>query len=92
MVKNPHINAGDLRDAGSIPGWGRSPGGGHGNAKAFSKAYQNTCQIDTNFTTVRYYVTLLPFTTYVFDVYMFAMCILLKMWFNISGINLFSYV
>ena len=24
-------NAGDLRDMGSIPGWGRSPAGGHGN-------------------------------------------------------------
>ena len=24
-------NAGDLRDTGSIPGLGRSPGGGHGN-------------------------------------------------------------
>ena len=31
MVKNPPDNAGDLRDAGSIPGLGRSPGGGHGN-------------------------------------------------------------
>ena len=31
MVKNPLANAGDLRDMGSIPGLGRSPGGGHGN-------------------------------------------------------------
>ena len=31
MVKNPHANAGDLRDAGLLPGSGRSPGGGHGN-------------------------------------------------------------
>ena len=31
MVKNPPVNAGDLRDAGSIPGSGRSPGGGNGN-------------------------------------------------------------
>ena len=31
MVENPPANAGDLRDAGSIPGWERSPGGGHGN-------------------------------------------------------------
>ena len=31
MVKNPPANAGDLRDIGSIPGSGRSPGGGHGN-------------------------------------------------------------
>ena len=30
MVKNPPANAGDARDAGSVPGLGRSPGGGHG--------------------------------------------------------------
>ena len=31
MVKNPPANVGDARDVGSIPGLGRSPGGGHGN-------------------------------------------------------------
>ena len=31
MVKNPPANPGDIRDTGSIPGSGRSPGGGHGN-------------------------------------------------------------
>ena len=31
VVKNQPANAGDVRDAGSIPGLGRSPGGGHGN-------------------------------------------------------------
>ena len=31
VVKNPPANAGDVRDAGSIPGSGRSPGGEHGN-------------------------------------------------------------
>ena len=31
MVKNQPANARDIRDAGSIPGWRRSPGGGHGN-------------------------------------------------------------
>ena len=31
MVKNRPANAGDLREAGLIPGPGRSPGGGHGN-------------------------------------------------------------
>ena len=30
-VKNQPANAGDIRDVGSIPGSGRSPGGGHGN-------------------------------------------------------------
>ena len=30
-VKNLLASAGDVRDAGSIPGLGRSPGGGHGN-------------------------------------------------------------
>ena len=28
MVKNPSARAGDDRDSGSIPGSGRSPGGG----------------------------------------------------------------
>ena len=31
VVKNPPVNAGDIRDTGSIPGYGRSPGGGQGN-------------------------------------------------------------
>ena len=31
VVKNPSASAGDVRDSGSIPGSGRSPGGGHGN-------------------------------------------------------------
>ena len=36
MVKYPTANAGDARDAGSIPGLGRSPGGGHGNPLQYS--------------------------------------------------------
>ena len=31
VVKNPPANVGDARDAGSIPGLGRSSGGGNGN-------------------------------------------------------------
>ena len=31
VVKSPSAKAGDIRDAGLIPGLGRSPGGGHGN-------------------------------------------------------------
>ena len=31
VVKNLPSNAGDIRDMGLNPGWGRSPGGGHGN-------------------------------------------------------------
>ena len=31
MVKNPPASAGAARDMGSIPGSGRSPGGGSGN-------------------------------------------------------------
>ena len=30
VVKNPPANAGDIRDMGSIPGLGRSPGEGNG--------------------------------------------------------------
>ena len=36
MVKNPPANAGDIRDMGSIPGSGRSPGGGHDNPFQYS--------------------------------------------------------
>ena len=36
MVKNTPANAGDIRDMGSIPGSGRSPGGGHGNPLQYS--------------------------------------------------------
>ena len=36
VVKNPPANAGDARDRGSIPGSGRSPGGGHGNPLQYS--------------------------------------------------------
>ena len=31
VLKNPPANAGATGDLGSIPGSGRSPGGGHGN-------------------------------------------------------------
>ena len=37
MVKNLPANAGDTRDVVSVPGLGRSPGGGHGNP------LQNSC-------------------------------------------------
>ena len=36
MVKNTPANAGDIIDMGSIPGSGRSPGGGHGNPLQYS--------------------------------------------------------
>ena len=36
LVKNPPANAGDISDAGSILGLGRSPGGGHDNPLQFS--------------------------------------------------------
>ena len=36
MVKNPTANAGDVRDPGSIPGSGRSPGEGNGNPLQYS--------------------------------------------------------
>ena len=36
VVKNPPRSAGDARDAGSIPGLGRSPGVGTGNPLQYS--------------------------------------------------------
>ena len=37
VIKNPLANAGDTKDEGSIPGLGRSPGGGNSNP------LQNSC-------------------------------------------------
>ena len=36
VVKNPPANVENVRDMGSIPEWGRSPGGGHGNPLQYS--------------------------------------------------------
>ena len=36
VVKNLTANAEDMRDLGSIPGSGRSPGGGHGSQLQYS--------------------------------------------------------
>ena len=36
MVKNLFADAGDIRDVGSIPGLGRSPGGGSDNPLQYS--------------------------------------------------------
>ena len=36
VVKNLKVNAGDIRDADSIPALGRSPEGGHGNSLQYS--------------------------------------------------------
>ena len=36
VVKNPTVNAGDIKDSGLLPEWGRYPGGGHGNPLQYS--------------------------------------------------------
>ena len=36
VVKNPPAKAGNVRDTGSIPPPGRSPGGGYGNPLQYS--------------------------------------------------------
>ena len=40
VVKNLHASAGDARDLGSIPGWGRSPRGGYGNPLQYILAWR----------------------------------------------------
>ena len=42
VVKNPPANAGDIRDMGSIPESGRSPGRRHGNPLQYS-CLENSC-------------------------------------------------
>ena len=46
VVKKLPANAGDIRDAGSIPGLGRTPGGGHGNPIQYS-CLQNSMDRET---------------------------------------------
>ena len=46
MVKSPPASAGDVRDVGSIPGLGRSPGGGDGNPLQYS-CLENTTDRST---------------------------------------------
>ena len=41
VVKNLPANAGDVRDAGSISGSGRSPGGGHGKSYSSILAWRS---------------------------------------------------
>ena len=36
VVKNPPVNAGDIRDTGLTPRLGRPPNGGHGNPLQYS--------------------------------------------------------
>ena len=36
VVKNQSANVGDIREVGSVPGLGRSPGGGHSNPLQYS--------------------------------------------------------
>ena len=36
VIKNQPASAGDIRDAGSVLGLGRSPGGGHGSPLQYS--------------------------------------------------------
>ena len=36
MLKNPPAIAGDIKNMRWIPGWGRSPGGGHDNPLQYS--------------------------------------------------------
>ena len=56
MVKNLPANAGDAIDSGSIPGLGKSPGGGNGNGQRSLAGYSlwgckesdMTLQLDTH--------------------------------------------
>ena len=47
MVNNPLSNAGDIRDVGSIPGLGRSPGGRHGNPLQYALLSRGSQRLET---------------------------------------------
>ena len=42
VVKNVSADEGDIREVGSIPGWGRSPGIGNGNLLQYSYLENST--------------------------------------------------
>ena len=48
VVRNLLASAGDGRDTGLIPGWGRSPGEGHGNPLQCSKRASQVAQVKKN--------------------------------------------
>ena len=50
--KNPPVSAGATEGAGSIPGWGRSPGGENGNPPQYS-CLENPRDRETWLTTVQ---------------------------------------
>ena len=52
VLKNLHASAGNAGDSGSIPGLGRSPGGGNGNPLQFS-CWENPIDRGTYWATVR---------------------------------------
>ena len=45
MIKNSSADAGYKRDLGSIPGLGKSPGGGHGNPPQYSIREANGSEV-----------------------------------------------
>ena len=52
MVTNLPAKAGDIRDMGSVPGLGRSPGGGHGKPLQYS-CLENPMDRGASWATVR---------------------------------------
>ena len=47
VVKNPPTDAGDVRGVGSIPGLGRSPGGGHDHRLLPGESHDRGARRDT---------------------------------------------
>ena len=52
VVKNLPANAGDIKNVCLIPGWRKSPGGGHGNLLQYS-CLENPMDRETWWATVR---------------------------------------
>ena len=71
MVKNPPAKAGDVRDMGSIPGSGRSPGRGHGNPLQYSYMENLMNRGDWPATVCRVAKSLLKKNLYIFYIYIY---------------------
>ena len=60
VVKNPPANSGGIRDEGSVPGSGRSPGGEHGNPLQYSCLEKCMVCVYCNTTRIFEFAALLP--------------------------------
>ena len=87
VVKNSPTNVGDIRDTGSIPGSGRSPGEWHGNPLQYS-CLENSTETETWRATVHRVVKWLSMHTHTCTIYTYN--VICHLWVGRMGTGLKS--